>query len=100
MDALSITHTFIFIGCGPNDPDIRLILEDYNYRFRFNKKHFIISPRNATKQDVLDIIEDTMSLKTLVYDQKNNHFELTQSLEKLVDLVEAKRQELADTMKW
>ncbi len=100
LDALSITHTFVFIGCGPHDPDVRLLLEDYNYRFRFNKKHFIVSPKNATKQDVLNIIEDTMSLKTLNYDSRNNHSELTQSLEQLVNLVEARRQELADTMKW
>jgi hypothetical protein len=100
LDALSITHTFIFIGCGPNDPDIRLLLEDYSYRFRFNKKHFIISPRNATKPDVLEIIEDTMSLKTILYDPKNHHIELTESLEKLVGLVDVKRQELASSMKW
>jgi hypothetical protein len=100
LDALSITHTFVFIGCGPHDPDVRLLLEDYNYRFRFNKKHFIVSPRNATKQDVLSIMEDTMSLKTLLYDPKNNHIELTDSLKKLVELVDARRQELAETMKW
>jgi hypothetical protein len=100
LDALSITHTFIFIGCGPNDPDVRLLLEDYNYRFRFNKKHFIISPKNATKKDVLKVIEETMSLKTIEYDSRNNHIELTESLEALVLSVEAKRQELAETMKW
>lgn len=100
LDALAITNTFIFIGCGPHDPDVRLLLEDYNYRFRFNKKHFIISPKNATKHDVLSILEDTMSLKTITYDSKNNHIELTDSLEHLVKLVDARRQELADTMKW
>ncbi|MCL8034387.1 SIR2 family protein, partial [Pseudomonas aeruginosa] len=30
IEALSLTHTFIFIGCGTNDPDIRLLLEDFN----------------------------------------------------------------------
>lgn len=100
LDALAITHTFIFIGCGPNDPDIRLLLEDYNYRFRFNKKHFIISPRKATSNEVLEIMEDTMNLKTLEYDSRNHHIELTESLEYLVKLVDIKRQELASTMKW
>jgi len=100
LDALAITQTFIFIGCGPHDPDVRLLLEDYNYRFRFNKKHFIISPKNATKKEVLEVMEDTMSLKTITYDSKNNHIELTQSLDELVNLVESKRQEMADLMKW
>jgi hypothetical protein len=100
LDALAITHTFVFVGCGPHDPDVRLLLEDYNYRFIFNKKHFIVSPKNSTKPDVLKIMEETMSLKTLNYDPRNNHIELTQSLESLVKLVETKRQELADTMEW
>ncbi|RYE54671.1 MAG: SIR2 family protein [Sphingobacteriales bacterium] len=100
LDALLLTQTFVFIGCGPNDPDIRLLLEDYNYRFRFNRKHFIISPKNAVQKEVLEIIEDTMSLKTIVYDPKNFHVDLTESLEELVKLVEAKRQDLAASMKW
>lgn len=100
LDALAITQTFIFIGCGPHDPDVRLLLEDYNYRFRFNKRHFIVSPKNATKKEVLEVMEDTMSLKTITYDSRNNHIELTQSLGELVNLVESKRQEMADLMKW
>ncbi|MCS4165141.1 SIR2 family protein [Sphingobacterium sp. BIGb0116] len=100
LDALAITHTFIFIGCGPHDPDIRMLLEDYNYRFLLNKKHFIISPKNSSKQEVLSIIEETMNLKTILYDPKNYHAELTESLGELVQLVEAKRLELAETLKW
>lgn len=100
LDALAITHTFIFIGCGSNDPDVRLLLEDYNYRFRFNKKHYIISPKNATHKDVLNVVEETMSLKTIEYDPKNHHTELTESLKELVERVNARRQELAETMKW
>jgi hypothetical protein len=100
IDALSITHTFVFIGCGTNDPDIRLILEEYSFRFSQNKKHYIIMPKNAIHKKVREIISETMSLKALLYDSKDNHVELTASLEKLVKEVELKRDDLAQTRKW
>lgn len=100
IDALSITHTFIFIGCGTNDPDIRLILEDYSFKFSQNKKHYIIMPKNAIHKKVREIISETMSLKALLYDPKDHHKELTNSLENLVNEVELKREDLANTRKW
>lgn len=100
IDALSITHTFIFIGCSTNDPDIRLILEDYSFRFLQNKKHYIIMSKKAVHSKVREIINETMSLKTLLYDPKDYHKELTDSLEQLVNSVELKRDDLANTRKW
>lgn len=100
IDALSITHTFIFIGCGTNDPDIRLILEDYSFRFVQNKKHYIVMSKNAAHSKVREIISDTMSLEPLLYDPKNHHKLLTDSLEDLLSKVELKRDDLATTRKW
>lgn len=100
IDALSVTHTFVFIGCGTNDPDIRLILEDYSFRFARNKKHFIVMAKNVVHAKVREIISDTMSLKPLLYDPKDHHNLLTTSIEKLVNDVELKRVELANTRKW
>lgn len=100
IDALSITHTFVFIGCGTNDPDIRLILEDYSFRFARNKKHYIVMAKNAVHAKVREIISDTMSLKPLLYDSKDNHSVLTTSLETLVSEVEIKREYLSNTRKW
>lgn len=100
IDALSITHTFIFIGCGTNDPDIRLLLEDYSFRFAQNKKHYIIMSKNAVHTKVREIISETMSLKALLYDPINHHEKLTDALEDLVKKVEIKRNDLAATMDW
>jgi len=100
IDALSVTHTFIFIGCGTNDPDIRLILEDYSFRFSRNKKHYIVMAKNAVHPKVREIINETMSLKSLLYDSKDFHRLLTESLEKLVKDVDIKRDDLANTRKW
>lgn len=100
IDALSITHTFIFIGCGTNDPDIRLLLEDYSFKFSQNKKHYIIMSKNAVNNKVREIISETMSLKPLLYDSVNHHEKLTESLHELVQQVEIRRNELAATMDW
>jgi hypothetical protein len=99
IDALSITHTFIFIGCSTNDPDIRLILEDYSFKFLHNRKHYIIMSKNAVHPKVREIISETMSLKALLYDPKDYHKELTDSLELLVNKVDLKRDDLANTRK-
>jgi hypothetical protein len=100
IDALTITHTFVFIGCGPNDPDIRLILEDYSFRFLHNKKHYMIMSKRSLHSKVQAIIEETMSLKFLLYDPSNYHSQLTDSLEDLVTKIDLKRNELSGTMKW
>ena len=100
IDALSITHTFVFIGCGTNDPDIRLMLEDYSFRFSQNKKHYIVMSKNAVNTKVREIISDTMSLKALLYDPSNYHEKLTESIEDLVKKVEIKRDSLAASMDW
>lgn len=100
IEALSLTHTFIFIGCGTNDPDIRLLLEDFTFKFPLSKKHHIIMPKNALNIKVKEIVKETMSLNILEYDSSNHHKLLTDSLAELVSLVETKRQEIANTQSW
>ena len=100
IEALSLTHTFIFLGCGVNDPDIRLILEDLNYKYPSTNQHFIVMPKNAIAPAVKEIISDTMKLNILEYDSASNHQELTASLEVLVGAVETKRDEIAGTRSW
>lgn len=100
VDSLAVTHTFIFIGCGTNDPDIRLILENYTFQFAHNRKHYIIMPRNEMHPKVQEIVGETMSLKPLLYDSRDYHKILTTSLEELVAQVEIRRQELSSIMKW
>lgn len=100
IEALSLTHTFIFIGCGTNDPDIRLLLEDFTFKFPLSKKHHIIMPKKALNIKVKEIVKETMSLNILEYDSSNYHKLLTDSLEELVSLVESKRQKIANTQSW
>ncbi len=47
ITSLLHTHTFLCIGCGLSDPDIKLIFEDYKYRYG-ESPHFITLPRLRT----------------------------------------------------
>ncbi|MFW1816833.1 SIR2 family protein [Acinetobacter guillouiae] len=100
IEALSLTHTFIFLGCGINDPDIRLILEDLNFKYPFSKQHYIIMPKNTVHNKIKEIVSDTMKLHFIEYDSKNFHEDLTTSIKNLVNEVESARQNIADTQSW
>lgn len=51
IEALLMTHTFIFIGAGINDPDIRLLLENYSTMFHTAMPHFFIT----TKDNIITV---------------------------------------------
>lgn len=100
MDALAITHTFLFLGCGTNDPDIRLMLEDYCYKFSFSREHYFVIPKGQNPKSVNEILQNTMNLKMIEYSPDNNHQELLNSLENLVTLVEENRDNIVDKQDW
>lgn len=100
MDALVLTHTFIFLGCGLSDPDVRLLLENSFNKHPTTRKHIIVLPKRALRKDVKDIVENSMNLKVLEYSPDNNHQELTDSLQALVNQVEEKREDLKNTANW
>ncbi|MDD5042401.1 MAG: SIR2 family protein [Candidatus Omnitrophica bacterium] len=100
LKALALTHTFLFLGCGVNDPDIKLLLEDNFFLHPTQRSHFFVSSKRELHPEIIDIIEDTMNLKVLQYDKKDNHRELLESINNLVEQVEHKREELRRTSNW
>ena len=100
LEALIATHTFIFLGAGLNDPDIKLLLEDYSFRYQNSQKHLFILPKQSLDREILKIHEENMNLKIITYDNKNNHQELLDSIGCLVKLVDDERQTLAKTYDW
>ncbi len=100
LDALVITHTFVFLGCGVSDPDIRLILENYAFRFRNSRRHFMTLPKEGISPQERQALEDSLNLKFLSYSSKNGHQELRDSIENLLVMVEAKRNTLSGSMDW
>ena len=100
LDALFLTYTFIFLGASMRDPDIQLLLENQAYRFAGSRPHYIVMPRDSTRQTFLEVIEESMNLRALLYDPKDGHTELDESLASLVPLVAAQREELTRTTAW
>ena len=100
LDALLITHTFLFLGCGINDPDLRMVLENYAFRFRASRQHFMTIPNDALSPDELTAISESMNLSFLCYKPDNKHKELTASIKNLVSVVDDKREQLASSRNW
>lgn len=100
MDGLAATNTFLFLGCGLNDPDVQIMLEKYNQLFALGRPHYMVSSKQAVHQDIRDSARRNMNLKTLAYNPKDFHKELGDSLESLVCLVESQRTEFAGNISW
>jgi hypothetical protein len=100
LDALALTHTFLFLGCGLSDPDVRLLLEDSFFRYPMSRAHLMVLPKRELHKDVTHIVEETMNLRILTYSPANNHAELVESIQQLGNSVEAKRDELRQSGNW
>lgn len=101
LKALALTHTFIFIGCGTDDPDIRMLFEDIQFAHGRIPYHYMTIPLGEVHKDILEIASNTMRIKFLEYSPNEGHRELTESLKELTTKVEEFRySELSETLKW
>jgi len=100
LEALALTHTFFFLGCGFNDPDLQLLLEDNFFKHASNRPHIILVPKKSIHQDLIGLIQNTMNLKILTYSSSNNYAELFDSLQNMVNLVEQERDVLRNDSNW
>jgi len=99
LDSLLITQSFLFIGCGLNDPDLTLLLEDYRFLHNYAAGHYIVLPRKV-HADWKKLLKESRNLKVLEYDKKDNHALLDQSLSDLAARAEIRRSEIARNMDW
>ena len=100
VESLLRTHTFLFLGCGLDDPDIRMLLENYTYDHEHSRKHYFAIPSDALTQKILDCIAKSLNLEFLVYDPQQKHKQLTASVRALTQKVEHARTEMAGTQTW
>jgi len=100
MDALLRTHTFIFVGCGLDDPDIRMLLEDYCYKHPFSPQHYFVIPSKQYSAPIKSVLEESLRVKLLEYSHTEDHRNLGVELEKLVALTDTQRQELGKQLSW
>lgn len=100
LNALSITHTFIFLGCGLSDPDIKLILEDYAFTYPGSRPHYMVTSADDVNADFKQSVKENWNLELITYNPAENHVELFNSLQQLVTLVEEERTVLSETRTW
>lgn len=100
-DALLLTNTFIFIGCGLTDPDIQLTLENNNFSFPNCKPHHFITSKGSINDEVAKSLLKNRNIKILTYDNPDgSHKELLTELQRLSPKVEDNRQEISTNAIW
>lgn len=101
LDSLALTHTYVFIGCGLNDPDIKLTLENYNFGFPGCKPHYFVAADTAMNPDLEQSLLKNCNLKVIKYDNSDGkHEKLLPALNDLVALVEDERNKIAGSQNW
>jgi len=100
FNALVLSNTFLFLGCGITDPDIRLLLEDSFFRHTNARPHIFVLPSKALHDDVAKVVEATMNVKILTYNAVDLHVQLKASLDTLVERVELERLALQSNTNW
>lgn len=89
LKAIFLTHTVIFIGCGMEDPDILLTLEDVKITGSGNRPHYaLIKHRNLTVHSISEL-RDAYNIRTLEFGP--NYTDLTSDLNELLNKVEELR---------
>lgn len=102
FDAALLTNTFLFIGCGYQDPDINLLLENQAFGFPGNadSPHYFLTS-SGVNGDLVQSLRTNRNLKTVTYDPVDDlHSGLTEELKLLSEAVEAKRTSLTETLNW
>lgn len=89
VDALFLTNTLLFLGCGLNDPDIGLLLENVNISAPSSHPHYAVV-ENVRHPSIKRAVRETYNLELLEYDA-GQHAQVTDSLEDLLESVEEYR---------
>jgi hypothetical protein len=100
IDALFLTHTFLFVGCGLQDPDLRLFLEQHAFAHPSAPPHFMTMPSGQIHAEVEASIKRNTNIRLLTYNSAGRHKELTEGVVALLDQVELARDEIAANQNW
>jgi len=100
IKSLALTHTFLFLGCGTDDPDIRQLFEDIQFTHGFMPHHYMTLPKGEVHSEVLTVASKSMRIKFIEYSPNNGHEELTLSLADLVTEVNSHRSTLGKNQQW
>jgi hypothetical protein len=100
LDALILTNTCLFVGCGTSDPDVQLLLEQHAFEQRDAQPHYIVLPGPVSNDQKVTLTE-CYNLEVLSYKApKGDHGALLESLKKLRELVTHRQAEFASKANW
>ncbi|VXA76711.1 MULTISPECIES: SIR2 family NAD-dependent protein deacylase [Aeromonas] len=102
FDAALMSHSFLFIGCGHNDPDINILLENQCFSTvqGSNNPHYFLTGEGINS-DLKKSLRNNRNLKTITYDPRDEHHSgLVDFVSELYDKVGEKREELIETRNW
>lgn len=102
FDAALLTNTFLFIGCGYQDPDINLLIENQAFGFPGNadSPHYFLTSAGVN-EDLIQSLRANRNLKTITYEPVDEfHSGLVNELRNLSAAVEQKRSLLTETLNW
>ena len=101
LDALILTHTFIFLGCGINDPDIKLTLENSNFLYPGCRPHYFVTAAGSYEDEISAVLSHNRNLELVTYDNADgSHANLLAALQELNQRVEAARKRITDNQTW
>lgn len=101
LDALILTHTFVFLGCGINDPDIKLTLENSNFLYPGCRPHYFVTAEGSYEHEISEVLFNNRNLELITYDNADGtHANLLTSLQELNLKVEAARKIIMDNQTW
>lgn len=100
IESLLMTKTFIFIGAGINDPDVKLLLENNASMYQTALEHFFIIPKDSLSEDCQKVYSNIYNIKFLHFNKDNNYKELLDSIYDLVGLVDEAKSDISSAQSW
>ena len=99
MNALAVTNTLIFIGCGLRDPDMILMLEDLAATSKgFGKRVCLIDSKQS--HELEKVYQDCFGLQCIRYKYDQSHSHLTVTVQDLQIVSAKRRAELGASLLW
>lgn len=100
FDSALMTNTFLFVGAGYRDPDINLVLENQNFTYSEAHPHYFLAA-SGLHDDLKHSLRANRNLQVIEYEKvDDDHSGFPIAIEKLLELVEAEREELSRSLEW
>lgn len=92
VEALLRTYTFLFVGCGIDDSDMRALLEAYGADHPAAERHYFVTAADTFSDLTATVLADALNLHILRYDAPAaDHAALVEALNLLRARVDAQR---------